>query len=226
MPVVKNPFLSTDARGSLFGLTASFSRGGNTIKKKARPSRKLRQSLNRPRAILGYLSRTWGGLTEEQRLAWGAWAIDHPGTDKFGDPFIMSGFNAYIMLNFNAVRLSDGGNRQDLPPVSEVPTGVDVLTVAAGAGADGEIDVSWTELGTGIAADDWEIQLAGPFLSPGRVSVTSRYVFSAKVAGNVLLDTISDLDLNMYYWVRVRYVDANGQTSSWAVGQATPKVTP
>lgn len=224
MAVVQNPFLSTDARGSVSGLTASVTRGGKIIKKKARPSNRRGLRNMRTRSILGYLARTWGGLDDAQRASWGAWAINHPGTDKFGDPFIMSGFNAYIMLNFNAVRLSNGGNRQDLPPIAEVPTGVDVLTVATGATTEGDIDLTWTELGIGVPEDDWEVQMAGPFLSPGRVSVESLFSFKTSVAGGTLLVTVDALDLEMWFWFRVRYVDENGQTSAWEVGQATPKV--
>ena len=224
MPVVKNPFLSTDARGSLFGLTASMSRGGNTIKKKANPSHKLEPYLNRVRAILGYLSRQWGLLTAGERASWGAWAVDHPGTDKFGDPFIMSGFNAFIMLNHHAVRFGTGADMNRLPPEVAPVSAIDVLTAAAGALLEGDVDLSWTELGAGIAADFWEIQIAGPFQSPGRVSVSSRFHFVASVAGNVLLETIADLDVGMYYWFRVRYVAADGQKTAWGQAQATPKV--
>jgi len=224
VPVVKNPFLSTDARGSLFGLTASFARGGNTIKKKARPSTKYEPHLNRARAIMGYLSRQWGLLTPEQRASWDEWAVDHPGTDKFGDPFIMSGFNAFIMLNHTAVRFGGGSDMQALPPEEPPPSAISVLTAAAGAGAEGDIDLTWTELGTGIATDFYEIQMAGPFQSAGRKSVKARFHFAESVAGNVLLATVSDLDVGMWYWFRVRYVDEFGQTTAWDLGQATPKV--
>jgi len=222
MPVVKNPFLSTDARGSLFGLTASFSRGGNTLKRKARPSTKRGSALNRVRIILGWLSRQWGELNDDQRASWGAWAQNHPGIDKFGDPFIMSGFNAFIMLNHSAVRLGTGACMIELPPEDPPASAIAVLTVVTGAVAAGDIDLSWTELGTGITADFWEIQIAGPFQSPGRKSVDSRFKFITSVEGAVMLETVGGLDIGMWYWFRVRYVAADGQVTAWQYGQATP----
>jgi len=220
--VVKNPFLSTDARGSIFGLTASFTKGGNIIKRKARPSTKYEPGQNKARSILGWLSRQWGELTGEQRDSWDAWAIDHPGTDKFGDPFIMSGFNAFVMLNHNAVRLGIPAGMGVLPPSDPPASSIDELTVATGAVAEGDIDLSWTELGAGVTEDWWEIQIAGPFISPGRKSVESRFAYVGDVDGEVLLETIEGLDIGMWYWIRVRYVAADGQITAWHVGQATP----
>jgi len=224
MAVVRHPFLSTDARGSALGLTSSWVLGGNVMKRKARPSTKYEPNQNRARSILGWLSRQWGELTDDQRSSWGAWALDHPGVDKFGDPFIMSGFNAYVQLNHNAVRLDNGAAMQVLPPEDPPASAVDVLTVAAGAGLEGDVDLGWTELGTGIADDFWEVQVAGPFISKGRKSVESRFAFRESVAGNIMLLTVDGLDLDMWYWFRVRYMAADGQVTAWHVGQATPKV--
>ncbi|MBA7658810.1 hypothetical protein ES703_66769 [subsurface metagenome] len=226
MAVVKNPFLSTDARGSLFGLTASMTRGGNVIKKKANPATKYEPGQNKARSILGWLSRQWGELTTEQRDSWDAWAIDHPGTDKFGDPFIMSGFNAFIMLNHHAVTISGGGGMAVLPPEDPPPSSIWELTAVTGVTNPGEVDLSWTELGAGIGTDVWEIQIAGPFQSQGRKSVESRFAYEIFKMGDVLLETIAGLDEGMWYWFRVRYVAADGQISAWDVKQATPMLTP
>ena len=226
MAVVKGPFMSIDARGSVGGLTASMVLGGNVIKKKSNPATKYEPPQNRSRSILGWLSRQWGELTDEQRASWGAWAIDHPGTDKFGDPFVMSGFNAFVMLNHHAVRFGGGGAMCELPPEDPPASAIQTLVAITGVGNPGEIDLTWLEFGVGIASDYWEIQLAGPFQSKGRKSVTSRYSYKTFVAGNVKEDTISGLDEGMWYWIRVRYVDEFGQITAWQVGQATPMLTP
>lgn len=225
MPVVKGPFMSVDARGSAFGLTASFTRGGIIIKKKPKPSTKYEPFQNRARAIMGWLSRQWGELTDGQRDSWDAWAIDHPGTDKFGDPFIMSGFNAYVMLNHHAVRFGGGAKMNVLPPENPPVSAVDYLVATTGAINPGDIDLEWAELGTGVAADDWEIAVAGPFQSQGRKSVESRFAYKHHVTGSTLLYTISGLDEGMWYWIRVRYVAEDGQITAWDVKQATPKLT-
>jgi len=223
--VVKNPFLSTDARGSIFGLTASFVRGGNIVKKKARPSTKYEPFQNKARSILGFLSRQWGGLSTEQRDSWGAWAIDHPGTDKFGDPFIMSGFNAFIMLNAHGVYFWGGGNYGVLPPEDPPVSSVGSFVAVEGATNPGDVDLTWVELGNGINDDVWDIQIAGPFQSMGRKSVESRFKHVIAVQGATLLETITGLDEGMWYWFRVRYVAHDGQITAWHVDQATPKTT-
>lgn len=224
MAVVKNPFLSTDARGSLGGMTASVVRGGKVLKAKSKPSRRMRQALNLVRSVMGYLSRLWGEITDEQRYEWSQYALNHPGTDKFGDPFIMSGFNAFVMLNHTAIRIFGVGEEALDPPVTSPQTSISVLTAAIGAVNVGDIDLIWTENGTGIAADKWEIQQAGPFQSKGRESVLSRFRSIDKVAGNVLLSTIAGLTEEMWYWFRVRYIDATGQVTAWQIAQQTPKI--
>lgn len=225
MAIVKNPFLSTDARGSIFGLTASMTRGGNVVKKKARPSTKYEKYQTKTRSILGWLSRQWGELTTDQRNSWDAWAIDHPGTDKFGDPFIMSGFNAFIMLNHNAVRHGDGTDMNVLPPEDPPPASLLSLYATTGELNPGDVDLDWGVVGTGIATDHCEVQVAGPFQSMGRKSVKARFVFRLAVAGNLEAVTITSLDEGMWYWFRVRYVAEDGQITAWHVAQATPKLT-
>ncbi|MBA7675768.1 hypothetical protein ES703_84005 [subsurface metagenome] len=226
MPVVQGPFMSVNARGSGFGMTASVVRGGIIMKRKARPSTKYEPNQNKARSILGWLSRQWGELTTEQRDSWDAWAIDHPGTDKFGDPFIMSGFNAFIMLNHHAVTISGGEGMIELPPEDPPVSSIWELAAVTGVTNPGEVDLSWTELGAGIATDVWEIQIAGPFQSQGRKSVESRFAHDKFKMGDVLLETITGLDEGMWYWFRVRYVAADGQISAWDVKQATPMLTP
>jgi len=225
MAVVKSPFMSLDARGSVSGLTASFVRGGNVMKGKANPGTKFEPGQNKARSVLGFLSRQWGELTTGERDSWDAWAIDHPGTDKFGDPFIMSGFNAYVMLNHTAIRIAEVGEGYDLPPEDPPVASISVLNAETGAGNAGEVDLTWSEVGTGEANDWWEIQVAGPFQSAGRKSVEARFKYVQKVAGNVALDTVADLDEGFWYWFRVRYVESHGQISAWHVKQATPKLT-
>ncbi len=222
MPVVQGPFMSVDARGSAFGLTASSVRGGHIMKKKARPSTKYEPYQNRARAILGWLSRQWGDLTTIQRNSWDEWALDHPGTDKFGDPFIMAGFNAFMMLNHHAVRFGGGVGMNVLPPEDPPVSSILLLTADPGVIDAGDIALEWSELGTGIAEDFWEVHGAGPFQSQGRKSVTARFKQSRLVDGDEMASTVKELDVGMWYWFRVRYVAKDGQTTAWDVRQATP----
>lgn len=222
MARVLNPLFSEDAKGSVGGLTYSKCSSGNVAKKKSKPVRRSEPYKQSNRSRVGFLARLYGLLTQGQRDSWKAWAEDHPEPDQFGGTFIMSGINAFVKLNFNAMRMDTPAAQQDLPPVDELPASVNTLTASTGVGAAGDIDVVWTHNGTGIAADWNELQLAGPFLSPGRKEVYSKFATKSIVAGNLLLDTISDLDVGMYYWVRCRYVGADGQVSAWLYSQAKP----
>lgn len=225
MALVKNPLMSAEARGSIGGITYSMSYAGPVCKIKAHPPTRMRSLQPHNRARLGWLARQWGGLTDAQRDSWEAWAEDHPEPDRFGGTFIMSGINALCKLNYQALRLISGKTLMSLPPEDPPAASLATLTVVTGATNPGEIDLTWTHNGTGDAADVNEIQIAGPFQSPGMVEVHSRYRYRQIVAGNVLTETVGSLDEGMWYWFRVRYVDLNGQTTAFLVGQATPKLT-
>jgi hypothetical protein len=225
MAVVKNPFLSTDARGSLSGMTATVVKGGLALKRKMKPARRPRSPVANVRTLLGYLARQWGELTDAQRSQWEQWALDHPQTDKFGDPFIMSGMNAYVQLNHTAVRLGLIAAYSATPPEDPPASSLETLTVVQGATNPGDIDLDWTHLGTGDASDYVECQIAGPFQSEGKVSVQSRFTYVTKVAGDLTSHTLAALVEGFWYWVRCRYVAADGQTTAFLMGQATPKLT-
>lgn len=226
MAKVKNPLMSEEASGTVRGITFARVRGGWVAKGRPRPPTDNAGFRPRIRSILGYLSRQWGGLTDGQRSAWEAFAEDHPGVDSFGDSFIMSGINYYVKLNHPVIRLQGGGMENALPPEDPPVSAVDSLSAVIGAANPGEIDLTWTELGVGAAGDFWEIQVAGPFQSKGRVQVTSRFAYVAITVGGVLLFTLTGLDEGFWYWIRVRYMSGEGQKTAWVYAQQTPKVTP
>ena len=225
MAVVQNPFLSTNARGSTSGLTASFSRGGITMRRKSKPSVHRRGGVPTMRSIMGWVSRQWAKLSDAQRAEWTAYAISHPGTDRFGDPFIMSGINAFMMLNHKSIRRWGNANYQTTPPAADPPASCQILTAVTGAMNAGEIDLTWVQIGAGLDTDVWEIWMAGPFQSPGRVSVNNRFSFKVFIAGDTLLTTVSDLAEGFWYWFQIRYLDTTGQITAWVLDQATPKLT-
>ena len=138
----------------------------------------------------------------------------------------MSGINAFVSLNHVAIRLDDAAAFMTSPPTDEVPATIATLAAVTGVGSPGDVDLTITVTGTGEATDFIEFQVAGPFLSKGRVEIHSRYKFASSVAGNILIDTISDLNEGSWYWFRARYVDEFGQRTAWHVAQATPMLTP
>lgn len=225
MAKVINPFLSTQARGSFSGMTASIGVGGPTMRRKPLPVRRVRSTQTRSRSILGWLSREWGDLTDAQRNAWKAYAVDHPSINKLGEPFIMSGINAYTSLNTVAIRLGGNTKYKTLPPSIDPPASINNFAASTGATNPGEIDLAWSHVGAGIATDYNEIWLTGPFQSEGRVEVAEKIVYQAEVDGDVLVATIADLLEGFWYWTAVRYTDVTGQKTNFHYSQATPKLT-
>lgn len=178
------------------------------------------------RALMGYLARQWGELTNAQREEWRVWAQNHPQPDKFGGTFIMSGINAFCQLNHQAIRLFGTAAYLATPPEDPPAASLYSITVATGATNPGEIDINWTLSGNGSASDKAEIQQAGPFQSEGLVEVHNQFKKVATVAGNIITYTVASLVEGFWYWFRVRYVDQYGQTTAFLTGQATPKLTP
>jgi len=222
MAKIKSPLMSLDAKGSVGGLTFSKVRGINIAKAKSMPARRFRTTQPRNRSILSFLSMYFAELTANQRLAWQQWAQDHPEPDSFGGTFILTAHQAFIKLNFNAVRLDDWSAKSAEPPIDEPAASLDDLTVETGTVAEGDIQVDWSLQGTGDAGDYGEIQIAGPFMSPARQSIESRFRYIGSVAGNVVTYTAESLTVGMWYWLRVRYITAEGQATPWLLGQATP----
>lgn len=226
MALVKNPLMSVEAAGTVAGITFAKTAAGYIAKAKPIPARSIVGWRPQIRSYIGWLSREWGRLTDAQRQSWRDWAQSHPGTNKFGDPFIMSGSNAFSKLNFHAIRFWGGAAKNDLPPSIPPLSSVESLVVVQGTTDPGDIDLTWVQQGVGIAADLWEIQIAGPFQSQGRVEVKSRFAWKTQVNGGALEVTISDLDEGFWYWLRLRYVARDGQNTAFVYGQATPMVTP
>jgi hypothetical protein len=169
------------------------------------------------RSILGFLSRNWGNESAPDRALWDAWAAAHPVPDGFGGTFQLDGNQAYIKLNHTAIRLYGGAGKNAQPPVSDLPAVCDSLVVTSLV--VGEAVPTWTILGVGAAGDKVEVWIAGPFTSPGRRAVSARFTYVTKENGNVLTSFVANLQSGAYYWLKVRYTGADGQTSNWVLDQ-------
>lgn len=226
MALVKGPSLSIEARGTTGPIVFAVGISGPSARRRSRPVRRVRSTQPKNRTILGFCSRFWGVLSDAQREAWRDYAVDHPIKNSLGDSFVMSGINAFIMLNSRAIRIQGSGGLMGLPPSEAPAAGCLLLTASTGVGVPGDVDLIWTMNGVPAAADFNEVWIAGPFQSQGRVEVLNQFRYIDYVAGNVLLDTIGSLLEGFWYWFRVRYVDQYGQATAWVYDQATPMLTP
>jgi len=226
MARVLNPLMSGEARGSVGGFTYAAWRGLHTVRRKPVPAKRMRTTQPVMRSLLGFLSREYGTLSDGERDLWENYALNHPHPDRFGGTFIMSGQNAYIMLNHTSVRMGGQVALQTSPPTDPPAASLSILNVVTGITNPGEIDLTWGFNGTESASDWVEIRVAGPFQSPARQEVHSRFKWVKTEAGDAVLYTIAGLVEDTWYWVNVRYVDEFGQISAWLTGQATPMLTP
>jgi len=215
----------TDIRGSVGGLTFGINKGVMTAKAKPNPVRRLRTTQPSNRSILGFLSRNWGELTSTQRGLWESYAEEHPRTNEMGQDFIMSGINAYTSLNHTIIRLFGYTAATDAPPTEDPIASVINFVAATGATDPGDVDLSWSHLGTPSSDDKVEIRIAGPFISEGKTEVDQKKVYHSEEDGNATSATIASLVEGQWYWFFIRYVDEYGQVTAWQVDQATPKLT-
>jgi len=215
-----------EAKGSVSGMTPTINRGINIMKKKSTPARRFRSTQPRNRAIFGFISMTYQGLTDPQMDAWEAYAQNHPEPDGFGGTFIPTGHQAYVGLNHTAVRLDEYAARNDDPPVLSPVAALDTMEAVVGTVAEGDIIANWTYQGAEIADDFAEIRIAGPFHSRARKAIDSRFKFLATVPGDEMTYTAENLIVGMWYWLEVRYVSAAGQPTVFLMDQMQPFTGP
>jgi len=223
MAKVVNPLLSTQASGKASGMIFSNSRGQDIVRRGLRPTGRFLYSQEANRTRLGFLSRQWGRLEVAERVAWEAYAGEHPVMNKFGQAIILTGANCYVKLNHTAIRLGGDAALQVDPPLDDPVAGLSSLSASEGV-AEGGVTLVWTHIGTGVATDFDEVQMAGPFGSPAINAVQNKFRYESQVAGNILTVEVTGLTLLAWYWFRVRYVDEFGQTSEWLQAKQTPKV--
>lgn len=214
MARVQNPLLSLAAKGSIGAITFSGGRYGPTAKTKSNPSTKVNFEQPTIRAMLGHLSRKWGFLTDANRESYKSWAINHPEPDGFGGTFILTGNTAYIKLNHTAWRLGGASKLQADAPVADLEYTIEDF-VAGTPLVTGDFITDWSLVGSGDAADHVEIQLAGPFDSPGRIQVFNQFRFEKTTTGLLETETTAGLIVDAYYWKRARYVGVDGQVAAW-----------
>lgn len=226
MARVLNPLMSEKAKGSVAGVTFASWKGLPVVRRQPIPSRRMRTTQPKNRSIMGFLSREYGTLTDAQRDLWENYALNHPRDDGFGGTFIMSGQNAYVSLNHTAVRMWLIGALMTEPPTDPPPASIYAISVVTGATDPGDIDLVWAHAGSPVVEDKNEIRIAGPFQSPARQEVHSRFRTISSTTGEVSMLTLSGLVEDTWYWINMRYVDHFGQVTAWNTGQATPKLTP
>lgn len=218
MAKLLNPLMSSDATGKFGGMT--FARAGSlrTVRRKPQRSAKRSAGLDVARRRMGYVVRSWAGLTGTQRKRWSEWADNNPGDDGFGGLTGLGGYNAFVKLN---VRILNAG----VSGVVKVTAPIDQVTwtnygLAATLLSSGGIRLTWLRQGTAGSGSRMEWQVAGPFSSRARLCVDSSWKPKITGLGTLLTCDVTGLTKDMWYWCRIRSVKADGQVTMWLRAQA------
>jgi len=223
MAKVNGAAVGGDVRGTLGGFVFGKGISGAIIRRKGTVIKRVEGEQDTRRAVWGYLARKWKLLTAVQRATWAVWAENHPRLDVFGNPFQMSAINAFVSCN--AVAMQMGETVAVTAPVIDPVASMATFAAATGAGDAGDVDLSWTHNGVGLADDYMQIEIDPGHMGQAIAFTTSRYTFVSSTAGNLLLVAVAGLTEGLYYNFRARYVDEFGQVTAWLYADATPKLT-
>jgi len=92
--------MTTQASGSVDGMTASRNRFGRYMRSRAVPVNPQTAQQVAIRSLFAMYSTQWGGLlTPAQRATWNLYGANVPVTDKLGDQVNLTGANWYVGLN-------------------------------------------------------------------------------------------------------------------------------
>jgi hypothetical protein len=215
------------ASGSVGGCTYSRNRYGRYIRLRSVPVNPASAAQVIVRGALATLVARWTStLTAAERDGWTTWAINTPQTDALGQPIILTGQNAYIMMN--TVRIQSGLSVVDVAPViyaGAVLTPPDVTVATASTETIGF---------TFDNTDEWANAVGGALLVfIARPQNVSKLFFAGpyRLAGSVLgaaappaspQSIVSDFPFaaGQRIFVRFRAVNADGRISTpWRADQ-------
>lgn len=124
--------LVVDGRGKLGGHVAAQNKGGSYLRTKVTPSNPQTIFQSTVRAIFGFISQVWSGLTAGQIVAWNEAVDSWKTTNIFGDLKQPSGKNLHQRLNLELLT-SGQAEITDPPAKLEMVQGViDGATISIG----------------------------------------------------------------------------------------------
>ena len=210
MAKVKNPLMSQEARGAVFGYVYNTWRGISYCKTNTSPTGQGTPLRLLAQARLIDAARHWATLSDAQRAAWHQYAVDHPVSDWTGSPKRLTGANWCSLTYCNLVRA--GAAAIAIPPTDAAPAAVAGLTLTGGAG---EVTASWTTpiLGADLQLEWWATASQSKGIT-GRIQ-QAHYLQHCAVSEDQPYDVLTNIPAGRVT-AFVRVVDTTtGLTSSW-----------
>ena len=216
----------TDGRGKLGGQVASKNRSGSYVRTKVTPVNPNTSFQSAVRQRLSSLSKEWGALTENQRLAWneaansGQWNKN----DIFGDARRPTGKNLFTGINLVSLETTNKLLVNVPRKANFAQFSVDSVAISSAGTATIAVNVAEEPtLGT-----RWQIE-ATTSVSPGRYYLKKLFRF---LTANVVAEGSTSLDVVSEYQNRFGALQSEdeGQRVGFRVrqvldGQVTPWVS-
>lgn len=159
-----------DIRNKLNGSVFSKNRYGSYVRTKVTPVNPRTTQQQNFRNRLATNSQAWRGLTEEQRQAWNAAAVNFPVTDIFGNIKLLSGNALFVRLNNNLLNI--GQPTIATPPdPAEIPALALTLLVAKSGTPELKVTTVPGTIPTGFKM----LVRATPNIAPGRSFVKNQF---------------------------------------------------
>lgn len=153
--------LDVPQSGSLAGTTSSRNRFGQYIRTRAVPVNPNSSAQGSARARLATNSAAWRSLTDLQRAGWESLGGEMTRTDSLGQPYTLTGFQAYCSINGN--NLAAGEAVVDDAPAMVTPSSLDTATITL---TDAAFSIAYTP--TPLDTDERLFVFASPQRSAGR----------------------------------------------------------
>lgn len=178
----KTSSLFDDLSGKAGNIVAARNKGGLYVKPRRIPRNPRTSAQMNTRGILSSNAKAWEALTQAQRDAWNAAAVNYQGNKNFGENVKLSGINAFVKFNNNLSLIGEAPI--SVPPaVPEFPTFkiASVVYTPAEEGTPAKLELTLS--GTKISPDYFIVCRATAAFSAGRESMASALrVISAKVS--------------------------------------------
>lgn len=202
-----------DLRGSIGDNTFSINRGGAYVRRRATPVNRntVRQQL--VRTVFGTVSGKWALLTDAQRAAWALWASLNPVLNSFGMSKILSGQQAFVMLN-TRVWLSTGAVVTSTPSAL-APAALTTCTVTANTGTTLTLAFTPTPQGASNKVYVWMCPPSGAGRDPNQNQSRFAAFGAANTASPLTITTPFALVTGQVANIWVAVLGPDGQTSAF-----------
>ena len=173
------------ASGSVGGCVFSRNRFGAYTRNRAIPVNPASNQQQILRSALGTLVQRWTGtLTSTQRAGWENWAANTPQTDALGNPYNMTGQNAYVSMNSTRIQTSQA--ILDTAPIIFAGAALTPPAIVSATASTEAISVSFTNTDLWATAVGGQLYVyCGRPQNPTKLFFKGPYRFSGKISGAV-----------------------------------------